>query len=152
MSKAYRGWNDSCSPTTMRKTLLLLVLLLMVSASFGQENQVTSSSLVGSWVYDQTVKGAIYDTVIFKKVDSNQQRIAATFSENGRFNLTYNWGHRRCGNDLRLRTIEGSFYLNSETKELQLTSSKVTDNQVWKLLWVHSNSFGVKRVIRKRTS
>ena len=62
---------------------------------------------------------------------------------NGKYSLVYYWKPSgRCGNEIRPKNKNGSFDLDFENQKLKLSSN--TSNEVWNLIWIDKNSFGVK--------
>ena len=134
------------------KALITILIFSSTFITFSQEeNQISSSSLIGNWNFERVVKGVHYDTVIYTRSNSDPSKTEITFSDQGVFVLNRNRG-RRCGNEKKRNpTIEGTFSLDIQSMELKLTSSSSNYYQTWYLLWIDDTSFAFKRTKSRLT-
>ncbi|WP_027078021.1 hypothetical protein [Maribacter antarcticus] len=130
----------------MRK-LITLFTFFFVAFSFGQENQISESDLVGYWISERIIKKDEFNISVYKRSNIGQKGTTIRFLTNGEYHITHNLGkgRGRCGNEIRPKKIIGYFRLDPELQKITLESYDTDPIKNWEIVWIDENSLGVKK-------
>ncbi len=128
----------------MRKSITIIAFFVAL-VSFGQENEISKSDLVGYWTFERIERNPDFDIMIYKRCNFSQKGTVVRFKSDGKYSINHNWGPRRCGNERRPKNVSGIFSLDSELKKVKLNSYPAKSRTSWNLIWIDENSFGVKK-------
>ncbi len=136
----------------MQKLITILYLFFSL-ITFGQENKLTESDLVGYWTFEHIILESDSRIFVYKRCDFTQKGTVYKFKSDGNFKIFHNWKftkiHRpaRCGNEIRKKpkSIYGKYSLSSELQQVKLVGYPMAYKKNWDLIWIDENSFGVKK-------
>lgn len=120
--------------------------MFFVSLSFGQQNQISESDLIGYWTNEKIIYEKDFNVTIYKRGIFAKKVTLIQFKSEGEYIVSYYWGPRRCSNDGLPISESGTFSYDSQPELFRLKSKSVSSLTRGNIVWFDENTIGIKKI------
>jgi hypothetical protein len=126
------------------KLSILVLLFFSLTSVTAQNKKIKQSDLVGYWKHGHIITKDEYRVKVYTRVEKDSKNALSLlhFKSDGKYSIIFIRKPQKCGNHIYPKNINGTFKLDYEKQEIDLSNNINDKIELWNIVWIDENSFG----------